>query len=168
MSVPFLVTLLPLMVSPTQRGTRSECEEEARVGERQRWGAFVLNIQGHPSVAPPPIARYPSTSSQPVESGRPGANRPTNAVPWDPRRSNRSHPGLWPSWEGLLAGAPLARPPPHVLSRAVWVVLAGPSHHQHRGRGLPDACAESKAGEGPSEAGPGPLGRGWGWPTCCA
>lgn len=29
-------------------------------------------------------------------------------------------------------------------------------------------CADSGAGEGPSEAGPGPPGRGWGRPTCCA
>lgn len=109
------------------------------MGERQHWGAFVLNTQGHPSVAPLPIARYPSTSSQPVESGRPGANSPTSAVPWDKRKSNRGHPGLWPPWEGTACWFPGARPPPRALSTAVWVVLPGPGYHQHLWLGLPDA-----------------------------
>lgn len=137
------------------------------MGERQRWGAFALNTQGHPSVAPPPIARYPSTSSQPVESGRPGANIQLVLSPGTRGDQTGATLGSGALGRDCLP-VPRARPPPRCSAALSGWCSQDPVTTSTSGLGLPSALCRIKGGEGPSEAGPGPLGRGWGWPTCCA
>lgn len=116
------------------------------MGERQRWGAFALNTQGHPSVAPPPIARYPSTSSQPVESGRPGANIQLVLSPGTRGDQTGATLGSGPG-KGLPAGPP-GQASSTALSSAVWVVLPGPGYHQHLWAGPPQCLVQNQRRRG--------------------
>ena len=148
----------------TQQRDQVLGEEEARTGERTAPRSLCAKSPRPPGRGPSSIT--PLTPSIMVPAPALWSKRPRAEGKGQLQRHPEGQAGLWPHWKGPHQACELSQPSWVVLSRMELWPNRGPQHVSGRGPLTP--CADSKAGEGPSEAGLGPPGRGWSQPACCA